>query len=98
MTVPCPAVAIYEMQGSVSMDELFSGHLPGPWLARYVVPKRDPKTGAEWFDFLPMIFQGASREGVVATARKFWADEQAKIEAKRTRGAEMGAARRRTAA
>jgi hypothetical protein len=86
---PCPEIATYQ---------LVSGLGGAPWLARYVVPKRDPKTGEIWFDFLPMDFQGSSREAVVAVARQFWADEQSKIERKRAHFAKLGAASKRRAA
>lgn len=87
--VPCPEITTYQ---------LVSGPGGAPWLARYAISKVHPKTGAEWIDFLPMIFQGSSREAVVAVARQFWADEQRKIEGKRAHFVKLGAASKRRAA
>ena len=51
-------------------------------MARYVVLKRDPKTGKEWFEFLPMIFEGPSDDAVTEAAQAFWAAEQLKTAAR----------------
>lgn len=89
----CPNIAVYE----IVPGELHRAGV-APWVARYVVPKRNPKTGAQWFDFLPMIFQGDSREAVETAAKRFWTDETAKIEARRAHAAGLSAARRKAVA
>lgn len=74
MTVPCPDIATYQLVSGPGGAPIL------PWVARYAVLRRNPKNGLEWFDFLPMIFQGPSRDSVVGQARLFWGEEQRKIE------------------
>lgn len=45
-----------------------SGASPFQWCARYVDGRR----------FLPMVFDGATKDAVIARAERFWIDETAK--------------------
>jgi hypothetical protein len=78
----CPTIIVYER-----IDAL------GAFIARYAIRKIDPKTKSEWWGFLPMLFSGETEEEVRTTASQFWADQTAKIEARRTGAAKARAAR-----
>ena len=73
---PCPEIAVYQ---------IVSGPCAAEFIARYAVPKHNPKTGERWFEFLPIVFAGKSYDDVMLTARQFWLNEQAKIAAKAAR-------------
>ena len=82
----CPEIAVYEQ---------VSGPPVSAFTGRFVVTKTSAKTGAVWNEFLPIIFSGASIVDVIQKAEAFWRDEQAKIEARKFHGAQLGASRRK---
>jgi hypothetical protein len=74
---PCPQIATYRLSCG-------PGGIPS-WLARYVVTKRNPKSGAVSTGFLPMVFEASYEAGAIEAAESFWASEQAKIDARADR-------------
>jgi hypothetical protein len=86
---------VFERGGQGAGNGIAPWLMIGPlWLARFVELVVNSKTRefSSW-GFLPMVFEGDSEQAVIDAARKFWAEEAAKIEARRVNVAKARAAR-----